>query len=147
MSCNAGRFVLQPLCKPCDLRLRVDRKHGSIDRKRVNIEGKPENIEGKPVRQCRGCVRSQQLWISSWQQERLLGQTPHLTSCLLFPVLPASLPGPGWHRWVALAFPGSLEGSQLVFSSRWGPASHRALFPSAEMLLWSLFRGIVFLMV
>lgn len=69
MSCNAGRFVLQSLCKRCDLWLYVDRKHDSIDRKHVNIEGKPENIERKPVRQCRGCVRSQQLWIGSWQQE------------------------------------------------------------------------------
>lgn len=49
--------------------LMLIKKHDSIDRKHVNIEGKPENIEGKPVRQCRGCVRSQQLWISSWQQE------------------------------------------------------------------------------
>lgn len=105
--------MLHSLCKQCDLRLNVDTKHDSIDRKHVNIEGKPENIEGKLVRQCRDCVRSQQLWISSWQQEAA-GPDLDFTSCLLFPVLAASLPGPGWHRWVALAFPGSLEGSQLI---------------------------------
>lgn len=57
----------------------------------------------------------------------LLGQTPDLTSCLLFPVLAANLPGPGWHRWAALTFPGSLEDSQLVFYSHCGPASLRAV--------------------
>lgn len=144
MSCNAGRFVLQSLCKQCDLWLNVDRKHDSIDRKRVNIEGKPENIERKPVRQCRGCVRSQQLWIGSWQQ-KAAGPDP------AFNILPAvhcagcQLARPWLAQVGSTGFPGSLEGSQLIFYSHCSPASHRtmALFVCSNAAVEPLSRNPV----
>lgn len=94
MSCNAGRFVLQSLCKQCDLWLNVDRESTTVLIGSMSILRESLKIlRGSLVRQCRGCVRSQQLWIGSWQQEAA-GPDPGFNILPAVPCAGCQLAGP-----------------------------------------------------
>lgn len=87
-----------------------------------------ENIEGKPVRQCRGCVRSQQLWISSWQQEAA-GPDPAFNILPAVPCAACQLARP----WLAQVGSTGFSWKSGRFSARFlltlGPSFSQGPFP------------------